>query len=79
MSKRSVSIRLEEELWEKLRDLADDEERTVATQIHYMLRRFIEQKEQKQVVAEKRAQTREKKRLETQKRLEELKQKQQES
>lgn len=31
MSKRSVTIRLEEELWEKLRDLADDEERTVAT------------------------------------------------
>ena len=79
MSKRIVSIRLEEELWEKLRDLAGDEERTVATQIHYMLRRFIEQKEQNQVIAEKRAQTREKKRLETQKRLEELKQKQQES
>ena len=79
MSKRIVSIRLEEELWEKLRDLADEEERTVATQIHYMLRRFIEQKEQNQVIAEKRAQTREKKRLETQKRLEELKQKQQES
>lgn len=79
MSKRSVSIRLEEDLWEKLRDLADDEERTVATQIHYMLRRFIEQKKQNRVIAEKRAQTREKKRLETQKRLEELKQKQQES
>ena len=42
MSKRSVTIRLEEELWEKLRDLADDEERTVASQIHYMVRRFIE-------------------------------------
>lgn len=60
MSKRIVSIRLEEELWEKLRDLADDEERTAATQIHYMLRRFIEQKEQNRVIAEKRVQTREK-------------------
>ena len=79
MSKRSVTIRLEEELWEKLRDLADDEERTVASQIHYMVRRFIEQKEQNRVIAEKRAQTREKRRLETQKCLEELKQKQQES
>lgn len=56
MGKHIVSVRLEDELWEKLRDLASHEGRTLPGQIHYMVRRTMELKEQNQASAQKRKQ-----------------------
>lgn len=56
MGNRIVSVRLEDGLWEKLRDLANHEGRTLPGQIHYMVRRTMELKEQNQASAQKRKQ-----------------------
>ncbi len=70
MGKRIVSVRLEEPLWEKLRDLAAYEDRTIASQISYMVRRAIDQKEQNQAATQKRLETRARRQQEFQAKLE---------
>ena len=55
MSKKTISFRIDEEMLQKLRVIAEQEERTVGGQITVLVRKCIEWFEQKQAGAQRRS------------------------
>ena len=43
----STQLRIEEELWKKLKKLALEEERSINGEINYIIKKYIENKEEK--------------------------------
>lgn len=41
-------IRIPEEIWEKLKEIADKEERSMNAQIVYILKKYVEESEKKE-------------------------------
>ena len=41
----STNLRIDENLWKKLKEIAFEEERSVNAQINYIIKKYIEQKE----------------------------------
>ncbi len=56
MAKKTISFRIEEELLQKLRTIAEYENRTMGGQITVLVRKCVEQYENRQTAAVRRAQ-----------------------
>ena len=41
----STNLRIDENLWKKLKEIAFEEERSVNSQINYIIKKYIEKKE----------------------------------
>lgn len=44
----SSNIRVPEELWEELKKIAEDEERSINSQIIFIIKKYIEEKQKKE-------------------------------